>query len=57
MAKFPRPYFRAQRGTWCVQLHGKQITLGSDKEEAFCLYHKLMAEQRVSAQCVVGDDL
>ena len=43
MAKFPRPYFRSQRGTWCVQLDGKQITLGSDQAEAFREYHRLMA--------------
>jgi hypothetical protein len=44
-AKFPRPYFRSQRGTWCVQLRGRQITLGSDRDEAFRLCHRMMAEQ------------
>ena len=44
MAKFPKPYFRSQRGTWCLQLHGKQITLGPEEKEAFRLYHQLMAD-------------
>lgn len=44
MLKFPQPYFRSQRSTWCVQIDGKQITLGADREEAFRLYHMLMAE-------------
>lgn len=43
MPKFPKPYFRSQRGTWCVQIGGKQITLGPDKDEAMKLYHQLMA--------------
>jgi integrase len=42
MNRFPQPYFRSQRGTWCVQLDGKQITLGRDKNEAFREYHRLM---------------
>ncbi len=47
--KFPRPYFRTQRNCWCLQLDGKQITLGSDRDEAFLLYHKIMAERRSPA--------
>lgn len=43
--KFPQPYFRAQRGTRCVQLGGKQITLGEDRDEALREYHRLMAER------------
>ena len=54
MAKFPQPYFRAQRGTWCVQLDGRQITLGPDRDEAFRAYHKLMVGERSSSQPVDG---
>jgi hypothetical protein len=43
--RFPQPYFRAQRGTWCVQVGGRQITLGDDRDEAFREYHRLMAER------------
>ncbi len=43
--KFPRPYFRSQRGTWCIQLDGRPITLSSDKDEAFRMYHRLLAER------------
>jgi hypothetical protein len=50
--KFPQLYFRAQRGTWCVQLGGKQITLGADRDEALREYHRLMAER---GQDVSGD--
>ena len=49
MPKFPKPYFRSQRGTWCVQIAGKQITLGPDKEEAFREYHRLMAADATPA--------
>ncbi len=57
MAKFPKPYFRSQRGTWCVQLDGNQVTLGTDKDAAFRLYHQLMgdrAHQRPTQMAVVA---
>jgi hypothetical protein len=44
-SKFPQPYFRAQRGTWGVQVGGKQITLGEDREEAFREYHRNKVER------------
>lgn len=46
MARFPKPYFRKQRGTWAVQLDGQQVGLGPDRDEAFRLYHKLMADRK-----------
>lgn len=46
MAKFPQPFFRPARNLWYVQLDGRQINLGSDKEQAFQQYHKLMAKPR-----------
>ena len=32
---FPKPFFRASRKLWYVQLNGRQINLGRDKDEAF----------------------
>ena len=40
---FPKPWFRASRGVWFVQLHGKQHNLGPDRDAAFHRYHELMA--------------
>jgi integrase len=44
--RFPKPWFRPKRGIWYVTLDGQQISLGSDREEAFRRYHKLMDEGR-----------
>ena len=43
MAHFPKPWFRASRGLWYVQLHGEQVNLGPDKDAAFRRYHEIMA--------------
>ena len=32
LMRFPKPWYRAQRGLWYVTLDGHQINLGSDKE-------------------------
>lgn len=48
--RMPRPYYRAQRGTWCVQIGDRQITLGSDRTEAFAAYHRLMASEGRSVE-------
>ena len=40
---FPKPWFRPSRKTWFVQLNGKQVNLGTDKDAAFRRYHELMA--------------
>jgi hypothetical protein len=45
VAKFPKPYFRRQRGTWAVQIGDRQIGLGADRDEAFRRYHELMAAE------------
>jgi hypothetical protein len=45
MARFRKPFFRAPRGRWYVQLDGKQINLGPDKEAAFTAYHGLMKDR------------
>lgn len=58
MAHFPKPWFRAANKKWYVQLHGKQHDLGTDREEAFRLYHELMRHPsgtiQVTSQSVVG---
>ena len=42
MPRFPKPFFRDDRGLWYVQIEGKQHNLGRDKGEAFRRYHLLM---------------
>lgn len=42
MPHFPKPFFRKPRNCWCVQIAGKQVNLGPDKEAAFQRYHELM---------------
>jgi integrase len=41
---FPKPFFRADRGLWYVQVAGRQHNLGPDEAEAFRRYHALMAD-------------
>lgn len=43
MPHFPKPFFRSARSAWFVQIHGKQINLGVEREEAFRRYHELMS--------------
>ena len=49
MPHFPKPFFRKNRGLWYVQLDGKQVNLGADRDEAFARYHKLMQEPVVGS--------
>jgi hypothetical protein len=42
----PKPFFRAQNQTWYVQLGKKQFPLGKDRDEAFRLYHRMLAGSR-----------
>jgi hypothetical protein len=42
MAHFPKPFFRPARQLWYVQVEGRQINLGADKDAAFTKYHRLM---------------
>ncbi len=44
MPHFPKPFYREQRGLWYVQIHGKQVNLGADRNAALARYHALMAE-------------
>jgi integrase len=45
MAHYPKPFFRAPRGVWYVQIDGKQVNLGPDKTAAFKTYHGLMQQR------------
>ena len=40
---FPKPFYRKSRDTWYVQIDGRQINLGKDRETAFQRYHAIMA--------------
>lgn len=56
-AKFPKPFFRASRRLWYVQLNGKQLNLGPDRDAAFRKYHELMRRPRsarVSSEAVAA---
>lgn len=41
--RHPEPFWREARGCWFVQVGKKQIRLSPDRDEAFRLYHELMA--------------
>lgn len=48
--KYPKPYFRSQRDSWCVQIGTRQVTLAkgkANKAEAMREYHRVMAEAGV----------
>lgn len=40
--KLPQPFFRKSTQSWYVQLNGKQIPLGKDRDKAFEKYHTIM---------------
>jgi hypothetical protein len=40
MSRFPKPFFRARR--WAVQIHGKQVNLGPNRDAASCRFHEIM---------------
>ncbi|CAN5702389.1 hypothetical protein BH23PLA1_BH23PLA1_41280 [soil metagenome] len=43
-SKFPKPFYRTARKAWFVQVGGKQIKLGPDRDAAFRRYHELMGQ-------------
>ncbi len=58
-SKFPKPFFRSARKAWFVQVGGKQIKLGPDRDEAFRRYHEIMGQPdtpqaQVDSSSVVG---
>ncbi len=42
MPHHPKPFFKASRGRWYLQIGPKQFNLGPDEDEAFGKYHELM---------------
>ena len=40
----PKPFYRKSRDTWYVEVDGRQINLGKDRESAFQRYHAIMAK-------------
>ena len=38
-----QPFFRPRRKTWYMEIKGKEIPLGKDKEAAFKEFHRIMA--------------
>lgn len=54
----PKPWFRQQSKRWYLQINGKQVNLGPDRESAFETFHRLMsgqgaAQAGISARCLV----
>lgn len=49
MPHYPKPFFRQSRQLWYVQLDGRQINLGAERDAAFSQYHKLMAAPKAPA--------
>ncbi len=47
--RIPKPYWRKQSKTWCLQLGKKQISLSKNKKEAFEKYHEIMADRGTAA--------
>jgi integrase len=39
----PKPFYRKSRKTWYVEISGRQINLGPEKEAAFQRYYEIMA--------------
>ena len=44
--RFPKPWYRPNRGVWYVTIDGTQHNLGPDRDEATRQYHQLMAQPR-----------
>jgi integrase len=55
MPHYPKPFFRAPRGLWYVQIHGRQVNLGPDRDEAFRRYHDLMSRGPDEPESSNGD--
>jgi hypothetical protein len=53
MPRFPKPFFRQSRKLWYVQVGGKQINLGSNRDQAFEQYHALMGDKRAASSCSI----
>ena len=54
-SKLPKPFFRTARNAWIVQIAGKRIPLGPDRDAAFRRYHGIVAQPRpVSSPVTAG---
>lgn len=56
MPHFPKPFFRASRGLWYVQIDGKQVNLGNDRDAAFVRYHQLMGAPKQPIQLPIAGE-
>ena len=54
MPHFPKPFFKKARRLWYVQIDGRQMCLGPDKDAAFQQYHQLMQAPVVKPQAVLN---
>ena len=58
MARRPQPWYRKNRGVWCVTINGTRHNLGPDKDEAFRRFYELMRrpapQQTVSPQSLAS---
>lgn len=52
MPHYPKPFFRRSRRLWYVQLDGRQMNLGPERDAAFAMYRDLMAAPRAVAPVV-----
>ncbi|HEX8199235.1 MAG TPA: hypothetical protein VF590_02020, partial [Isosphaeraceae bacterium] len=43
MPRFPKPFFKKSHQSWYVQIDGRQVRLGPDRDAAHRRYHELMA--------------
>jgi len=55
MPHYPKPFFRARRGLWYVQVAGRQVNLGPDRDGAFRRYHELMGQSREAPPPTAGE--
>src|SRR5262245_17562541 len=53
MSRFPKPWFRKDRGAWYVTIDGVRHNLGPERKSAFEQFHSLMAQPQ--KRIVAGD--
>jgi hypothetical protein len=57
MPLFRKPFFRASRGLWYLEIvRGKQVNLGRDRDAAFARYHGVATEIDVLANAANFSD-
>ncbi len=50
MARTPKPWYRKDRKSWFVTVHGQRHNLGPERKAAFLLFHELMANSESVSQ-------